>query len=273
MSLRQSLESLRDAFPRTDETQPALFVGHGNPMNAIEDNAYSAAWERLGEDLPTPKAILCVSAHWETRGTKLTAMERPETIHDFGAFPPELFAVQYPAPGSPELARLTQASLTKTSAELAHDWGLDHGTWSVLARMFPAATIPVVQLSLDRTEAPEFHYALGEELRELRQRGVLVIGSGNIVHNLRLARFDSGPAADWATEFDATVKAQILSGDHAPLINYERLGESARLAIPTNEHYLPLLYVLGLQNHGESISFFSERIDLRSISMTSVRVG
>lgn len=274
MSLDQSLRELKEAFPRTDQAMPALFVGHGNPMNALEDNAFTDDWVRVAGQLPTPQAILCVSAHWETRGTKLTAMERPQTIHDFGGFPPELFAVEYPAPGSPALAQLAQSSLTKTPAELVHDWGLDHGSWSVLCRMFPEANVPVVQLSLDRTEPAAFHYALGEELRELRRRGVLIVGSGNIVHNLRQIRFDpTAPAADWAIEFDTAIKERIIDGDHASIIDYSRLGTAAQLSVPTNEHYLPLLYVLGLQEPSERVSFFSEQLSLRSISMTSVCIG
>lgn len=273
MSLDQSLRQLSDRFPLQDQALPALFVGHGNPMNALEDNPYSQAWAQLGAALPTPKAILCVSAHWETQGTQLTAMERPRTIHDFGGFPPELFAVEYPAPGSPELAELAQETLaTKTSAGLDQSWGLDHGAWSVLVKMFPEATVPVVQLSLDRTQPPAFHYALGQELKKLRQRGVLVVTSGNIVHNLRLARW-ADVAADWAIAFDATVKEHILAGDHSALIDYAKLGPEALLSIPTNEHYLPLLYTLGMQEPGESVQFFSEQVTLSSISMRTVLVG
>jgi len=272
MSLHQTLQALEDAFPRTGETLPALFVGHGNPMNAIEDNAFSRAWADIGAQVPTPKAILCVSAHWETRGTQVTAMAHPRTIHDFGGFPPELFAVEYPAPGSPELAALTQEALAPTEIGLDESWGLDHGSWSVLCRMFPEATVPIVQLSLDRTQPPAFHYALGQALRSLRQRGVLVVGSGNIVHNLRRARWED-VAADWALEFDALAKERILAGDHKSLIHYEALGTTAQLSIPTNEHYLPLLYLLGLQGKEESVRFFAEHVTLNSISMRSILIG
>ena len=276
MSLDQTLSQLRTLFPETDEILPALFVGHGSPMNAIEDNAYSQTWEQLGAALPTPKAILCVSAHWETQGAFVTAMERPQTIHDFGGFPRELFAVEYPAPGSPALAELTQEVLSqspkKTSVGLDQHWGLDHGAWSVLCRMFPAARIPVIQLSLDQTQPPQFHYELGQELKSLRQRGVLVVTSGNVVHNLRQARW-ADVAADWALAFDATVKERILAGDHAALVNYTALGQEALLSIPTNEHYLPLLYTLGMQSKDEAIRFFSEQVTLNSISMRTVLIG
>ena len=273
MSLDQSLRQLKDAFPYTDTILPALFVGHGNPMNAIEDSLYSRVWEQLGGALPRPRAILCVSAHWETQGTKLTAMAQPPIIHDFGGFPPELFAVEYPAPGSPELAKLAQETLTQTtSVGLDQDWGLDHGAWSVLCRMFPDASLPVVQLSLDRTQPPEFHYALGRELRSLRQRGVLVVASGNIVHNLRQARW-ADVAADWALAFDATVKERLLAGDHTALVHYAGLGAEALLSIPTNEHYLPLLYLLGMQAGDEAVQFFTESVTLNSISMRTVQIG
>ncbi|MBB6051926.1 4,5-DOPA dioxygenase extradiol [Armatimonas rosea] len=273
MSLDQALRQLKDAFPITGETLPTLFVGHGNPMNAIEDNPYSRAWEQLGAALPNPKAILCVSAHWETQGTQVTAMEQPRTIHDFGGFPPELFAVEYPAPGSPELAELARETLSETTpVGLDQHWGLDHGAWSVLCRMFPAARVPVVQLSLDRSQSPAFHYALGRELRSLRERGVLVVSSGNVVHNLRQARWVD-VAADWALAFDSTVKERILTGDHEALVDYIKLGQEAQLSIPTNEHYLPLLYTLGMQHDGEGVSFFSEHVTLNSISMRTVLIG
>ena len=272
MSLNQTLQDLYTAFPQTEELLPALFVGHGNPMNAIEDNAFSRAWESVGKALPTPKAILCVSAHWETKGTHVTAMPHPQTIHDFGGFPKELFAVEYPAPGSPELAALTQQSIESTTIGLDQEWGLDHGSWSVLCRMFPKAQVPIVQLSLDRTQPPEFHYALGQELKKLRQRGVLIVGSGNIVHNLRRARWED-VAADWAIEFDQTVKERMLAGGHEALVRYEALGSAAALSIPTNEHYLPLLYLIGMQGKDDPVRFFTEQVTLNSISMRSVLIG
>jgi len=263
---------LSTVFVDSDKKMPALFVGHGSPMNAIEDNEFSRAWEEEGKALPKPNAILCISAHWETAGTLVTAMEQPKTIHDFGGFPRALYEKTYPAPGSPELARLSQELVQKTQVRFDRTWGLDHGTWSVLCRMFPKANIPVVQLSLDRTQGPAFHYALGKELRALRNKGVLIVGSGNLVHNLSLVAFqDTG--YDWAIGFDETVKQLILSGDHDSLIHYQNLGQAARLSIPTNEHYLPLLYILALQDEQEEIHFFAERVTLGSISMRSLRIG
>jgi 4,5-DOPA dioxygenase extradiol len=273
MSLNQNLQALRDAFPEADAPQPALFVGHGNPLNAIEDNPFSAGWERVGQELPRPKAILCVSAHWETRGTHLTAMERPPTIHDFGNFPRALFEVEYPAPGSPALAQLVQASVAAPHAPgLTQEWGLDHGAWSVLCRMFPQADIPVVQLSLDTDAPATFHYALGQELAGLRRRGILIVASGNIVHNLRRAIWDD-VAADWALAFDTLAAEHIAAGDHASLVAYESLGPEARLSIPTAEHYLPLLYALGARHPGEAATFFNTGVTLNAISMRSIRIG
>jgi 4,5-DOPA dioxygenase extradiol len=254
-----------------DAAMPALLIGHGSPMNAIEDNEFAQAWTELGQSIPKPKAILCISAHWQTIGTAVTAMERPQTIHDFSGFPQTLFDVQYPAPGSPELAALVQQTIRSTPVQLDHKWGLDHGTWSVLCRMFPAADIPVVQLSLDQHKAPEFHYELGKELRALRRQGVLIVGSGNIVHNLRMIAW-ADQAHDWAVEFDERIKQAILAGDHQAVINFDRMGELARLAVPTDEHFLPLLYVLACQED-EPISFFAEKVTLGAISMRSVRVG
>lgn len=250
---------------------PALFVGHGSPMNAIEDNEFSRAWAEVGQALPRPRGIVCVSAHWETAGTRVTAMARPRTIHDFGGFPRALFEMEYPAPGSPELARLVAEALPVPVAA-DERWGLDHGAWSVLRRMYPHADVPIVQLSLDQTRPPAEHYRIGRALRPLRERGVLIVGSGNVVHNLGLIDW-SGGVYDWAVEFDATVRDLIALGDHESLVRYERLGRSAALAIPTNEHYLPLLYALGLQEEGEPIGFFAERVLMGSLSMRSLRIG
>lgn len=252
--------------------QPALFAGHGNPMNAIEDNFFSRTWAELGRTLPKPKAILCISAHWQAPGVRVTAMEQPRTIYDFYGFPPELYQAKYPAPGSPELAQKTQALLAEYGARLDQEWGLDHGAWSVLIQMYPQADIPVVQLSLDYTKSPAEQYAIGQALRPLRQEGVLILGSGNLVHNLRLVRWQD-TAFDWAQVFDALVKDHILAHNHAPLIDYPSLGDSARLAIPTNEHYLPLLYTLALQEPGEKVSFFNEQVTMGSISMRGVQIG
>jgi 4,5-DOPA dioxygenase extradiol len=274
MSLNKTLQDLNAAFPDSDETMPALFVGHGSPMNAIEDNAFSRAWINESKTLPRPNAILCISAHWETSGTLITAMERPRTIHDFGGFPHALYEKAYPAPGSPDLAQLTQEIVQKPPVNLDRAWGLDHGTWSVLCRMFPDADIPVAQLSLDQTQAPDFHYALGKALRSLRHKGVLIVGSGNIVHNLRLATWrDDSEGFDWAIEFDETIKQLILSGNHDPIIQYPTLGKAAQLAVPTNEHYLPLLYTLALQDQAEPIRFFADQMTFGSLSMRSIRVG
>lgn len=268
----EAFAKMTDDLPEGESKMPVLFIGHGNPMNAIEKNDYHAAWQELGKKLPRPKAILCISAHWETTGTMVTAMEKPKTIHDFGGFPDELFAQQYPAPGSPAFAKETQTAVQKTQVELDYKWGLDHGCWSVLLPMFPKADIPVLQLSLDFRKPPQWHYDLAKELKSLRQKGVLIVGSGNIVHNLGVMRW-GGKAYDWATEFDQIAKQKILNGDHQPLVNYEKLGNAAKMAIPTNEHYLPLLYTLALQDKNEKLSFFNEKIDLGSVSMRSLKIG
>ena len=253
---------------------PVLFVGHGSPMNAIEETPFVAAWREEGARLPRPRAILCVSAHWETEGTRVTSMPHPRTIHDFYGFPGELYRVSYPAPGSPELAE-TVLGLVRSTAVRPDDtfsWGLDHGAWSVLRRMYPAADIPVVQLSLDRTLPPRGHYGLARELL-LREQGVLIVGSGNLVHNLRMLEWDAGRPYPWAAEFDRLATELILAGEHDRLVAYPGLGEAARLAISTNEHYLPLLYALALQDAGEEARFFAEGIVYGSISMRSLRIG
>jgi 4,5-DOPA dioxygenase extradiol len=260
------------AAPDNGATMPALFIGHGNPMNAIEDTEFSRAWAKVARSLPKPKAVLCVSAHWQTPGTRVTAMEQPKTIHDFYGFPPALFEKRYPAPGSPELARTTQQMMREAHVELDSEWGLDHGAWSVLCRMFPDADVPVVQLSLDERKAPAFHYELGRELKGLRKKGVLIVGSGNMVHNLREIAWED-TAYDWALEFDAQMKELILSGNHRAIVDYTKLGRSARLAVPTLEHYLPLLYVLGAQDESDSVKFFADKVTLGSMSMRSVRLG
>jgi 4,5-DOPA dioxygenase extradiol len=251
---------------------PVLFVGHGSPMNAIEDNPFSQAWQAAGRALPRPKAILCISAHWETRGTQVTTMQQPRTIHDFMGFPRALFEVQYPAPGAPDLAEQIRQVVKTADVQPDLTWGLDHGTWSVLSRMYPKADVPVVQLSLDRTRPPADHYALGQQLRELRQEGVLIVGSGNIVHNLRLLVFED-TAYDWALDFDARVKQWILDGDHEPIIQYQKHGQAAELSVNSAEHYLPLLYILGLQEEGEAVKFFADQVIYGSLSMRCVQVG
>ncbi len=257
---------------KSQSKMPVLFIGHGSPMNAIEDNEFSRAWIEIGRMLPKPKVILCISAHWETNGTYVTAMENPITIHDFYGFPPMLYQQQYPAPGSPELTKLVQKTIDKTQVQLDFNWGLDHGTWSVLIRMFPLADIPVVQLSLDRTKPPAFHYELGKALNPLRDRGIMIVGSGNMVHNLGIMTWEDR-VYDWAGKFDLTVKQLIETGDHESIINYEKFGKIANLAIPTNEHFLPLLYVLALKDEAESVSFFAEKVTFGSISMRCLKIG
>jgi 4,5-DOPA dioxygenase extradiol len=251
---------------------PVLFVGHGSPTNAIEENEFSRAWADAGRSVPRPRAILCVSAHWETNGTEVTAASLPGTIHDFYGFPRPLYEVSYPAPGAPELAGRVRETVRGAKVRLDPDRGLDHGAWSVLRRMFPGADIPVVQLSLDRAKGPAFHYGLGKELSGLRREGVLIVGSGNIVHNLGVIVWED-TAYDWAVAFDETVKRLILSGSHDALVRYPDLGGEARLSVPTNEHFLPLLYVLALQEEGDAVGFFTDRVTLGSISMRSLRIG
>jgi len=252
---------------------PVLFIGHGSPMNAIEENEFSQAWSAVGITLPHPKAILAISAHWETSGTKVTAMEKPKTIYDFYGFPKELYEVSYPAPGSPDLVQTVRKVIKLTEVQPDMTWGLDHGTWSVLHRMFPKADVPVVQMSLDRSKGPLHHYQLGQQLKELREEGVLIVSSGNIVHNLRMTIFDDKLKFDWAEAFDTKVKQWILAGDHEPMIEYEKQGHEAALAINSAEHYLPLLYTLGVKDEGESISFFADKVTYGAISMRSVRIG
>jgi 4,5-DOPA dioxygenase extradiol len=252
---------------------PTLFVGHGNPMNAITENDYTRAWHALGETLPRPSAILCVSAHWQTRGSAVTAVPQPRTIHDFGGFPPELYKVQYPAPGSPELAEETKALVQRTSVALDHEWGLDHGCWSVIMHLFPKADIPVVQLSLDFTKPAQWHFDLAADLAALRSRGVLIVGSGNIVHNLGLADWSHPGGFDWAESANRKLKDLILDRNDASLMTYEKLGRDVQLSIPTPEHFLPLLYVLGAKKPSDSISFFNDKTELGSIAMTSVMLS
>jgi len=255
-----------------DQIMPVLFIGHGSPMNAIDKNEYHTRWTKLGTTLPKPRAILVVSAHWLTRGTKVTAMEKPRTIHDFGGFPQALFDVQYPASGSPELSKETQKIITKTKVEPDFEWGLDHGTWSILLPMYPKADIPVFQLSIDYSQPPQYHYDLAKELSALRKKGVLIIGSGNIVHNLGMIDW-GGKAYDWAIEFDARIKMFMDERNHSGIINYDKMGSIAKLAVPTNDHYLPLLYALALQEKNEPVSYFNEKCEMGSMSMRSVQIG
>lgn len=257
---------------------PALFIGHGTPMNAIENNEFSVKWQELGKTLPKPKAVLCISAHWETDESLVTAMKNPKTIHDFGGFPEELYMQQYPASGSPTLvdAILERIKMFKIGKD--YQWGLDHGSWCFLKHMYPDADIPVIQLSINYTQDMQYHYDMGKELAFLRQMGVLVVGSGNMVHNLRLARasekgFNYRFSYDWAEELNLIMKDRILSGDHSSLINYSRLSKDVNLGIPSQEHYIPLIYTLALQQKGESIELFNDKIVAGSLSMTSLIIG
>jgi 4,5-DOPA dioxygenase extradiol len=274
MNTLKDLHQFSSTLKEEQIKSPLLFVGHGSPMNGIEDNEFSQRWKEMGKNLPTPKAVLVVSAHWFTKGTFITAMENPKTIHDFYGFPKALFDVEYPAPGNPALATETAALVHKTKVGLDHEWGLDHGTWSVVKNMFPHANIPVLQLSIDYTQKPQYHYELAAEIAALRKKGVLIIGSGNMVHNLGILdwkRPDDG--YDWANEMNDKFKQLISTGDHRSLINYEQLGSAAKLSIPTPEHYLPMLYILGLKEEKENISFFNDKTMMGSISMTSFKVG
>ena len=260
--------------PTHNQKMPVLFVGHGSPMNGIEDNDFSRRWSQIGTELPVPNAILCISAHWFTRGTFITAMERPQTIHDFYGFPQELFDVHYPAPGDPILAKETSSLIKTTPVGLDHEWGLDHGCWTVVQRMYPDANIPVLQLSIDGTKLPEWHYDLAKEISSLRSKGILIIGSGNIIHNLRMIDWNNPDSGfDWANEMNENIKRLIIHEEHKKILNYPELGPAAMLSIPTPEHYLPLLYVLGLKEKNENISLFNDRLLMGSVSMTSVKVG
>ena len=257
------------AHPR----MPVVFFGHGSPMNTLECNKYTETWRKLGESIPRPKAILCVSAHWYTEGTAVTAMEKPKTIHDFYGFPQALFDVQYPAPGDPRLAARVRELLEPVEVRLDDSWGLDHGTWSVLKHAYPSADVPVVQLSIDGTQPPQFHYETGKRLAPLRDEGVLVAGSGNVVHNLRLMKRAGGVPFDWAVRFNEKIRAALASRDHRALVDFGKLGEDARLAVPTPEHYLPLLYVAALQGDDEPMSFAVDGYDLGSVSMLTAVAG
>ncbi|HEY5425741.1 MAG TPA: 4,5-DOPA dioxygenase extradiol [Candidatus Tumulicola sp.] len=251
---------------------PAMFVGHGSPMNAIESNGYSQSWRAAGEALPRPKAIVVVSAHWYADGAAVTAMDRPRTIHDFYGFPRDLYAVQYPAQGSPDLAARIARLASPFEVSLDQAWGLDHGAWSVLVHLFPAADIPVVQLAIDARQPAAFHWELGAALAPLRDEGVLILGSGNIVHNLRMADFGARGGYDWALRFDEYARAAIQAGDRDALVRYERHPDGS-LAVPTPEHYLPLLYVVSLRREGETVTTVVDGIEAGSLSMRSVRIG
>ena len=267
------LNKITEPLGATDQ-MPVLFLGHGSPMNAIQETEFSKGWQNIGKTLPKPNAILCVSAHWETRGTFVTAMEKPQTIHDFGGFPEELFAVQYPAPGHPELAKETKKIVSKTTVGLDDQWGLDHGAWSVIKHLYPKADVPVIQMSLDYIQGPQYHYELAKELETLRKKGVLIIGSGNIVHNLPRMNWNQPDAGfDWAIEANTKLKGLISSGDHKSIMQYKSLGKAVELSVPTPEHFLPLLYTLGLKQEKDSLTFFNDKTIMGSISMTSLKIG
>jgi 4,5-DOPA dioxygenase extradiol len=259
------------------DRMPVLFVGHGSPMNAIEESVFSEGWREAARSLPKPKAILCISAHWETRDTRVTAMDAPSTIHDFGGFPEALYAMSYPAPGSPDLAAETKRIVRRVPVAMDKEWGLDHGCWSVLCRMYPQAEVPVIQLSLSRRLSPRNHYSLAAELAPLRRQGILILASGNIVHNLgrivlRGDDFNEPFGLDWALEASDTIKALILEDRHEELADYEKLGSAVALAVPTREHYLPLLYALALKEKDEQISFFNDQAVAGSLTMTSLLI-
>ena len=277
MTTLSAFKNFTSGLGEQEQVMPVLFIGHGSPMNGIEDTAFSRRWSQMAKEIPTPKAVLVVSAHWFTKGTKITAMDFPKTIHDFGGFPQELFDVQYPAPGNPLLAKETAELLHSAHVEFDHDWGLDHGAWTIIRHMYPEANIPVLQLSIDYTKGPQYHYDLAKELNVLRKKGVLIIGSGNMVHNLRMVAWDrlNDPeyAYDWAIQMNNKFKELIKAGNHKPLINYSSLGKEAMLAIPTPEHYLPLMYTLGLKSSKDDISFFNDKAVGGSLTMTSVKIG
>jgi 4,5-DOPA dioxygenase extradiol len=254
---------------------PAIFFGHGNPMNALFSNEYTKGWAAVGAEIPRPRAILCISAHWYLPGTSVTAMKSPRTIHDFGGFPKELFEFKYPAPGDTELANRVRDLLAPVPVGLDESWGLDHGTWSVLCHVFPEADVPVVQLSIDETQPAAFHYEIGKRLAPLRDEGVLIVGSGNLVHNLHAYSWGRHAVEpfDWAVRFEEQMRESLIAGNHDPLINYEESGRDAMLSVPTPDHYLPLLYVIALHREGEEVSFPVEGFDGGSISMLTVKIG
>lgn len=272
MTLKE-LENLGSNFGSTQQ-MPVLFLGHGSPMNAIEENEFVKGFRNAAKHIPKPNAILCISAHWETRGTFVTGLQNPPTIHDFGGFPKALFDVQYPAPGSPELAKLTKESIKSITVGIDQQWGFDHGAWSVVKHMYPKADIPMVQMSIDYTRESRYHYELAKELAALRKKGVLIIGSGNLVHNLRMISWEhlntDNYAFDWTLEASSKMRKWILEGNHQELISYQKQGRPFQLAIPTPEHFIPLLYVLGLKNESDQVSLFNDKAVAGSLTMTSV---
>ncbi|WP_312174235.1 4,5-DOPA dioxygenase extradiol [Chryseobacterium sp.] len=270
------LQNISDLFSNTAK-MPVLFLGHGSPMNAIEENQFVQGFRKAASEIPKPNAILCISAHWFTDGTKVTAMSMPRTIHDFGGFPQALFDVQYPAPGSPELAKETAKLLEPVFVEEDHSWGLDHGAWSVIKHMYPEADIPVIQMSIDYSKPPQYHFDLAQKLNKLREKGILIIGSGNIIHNLRLIDWRNintvGAGWDWAIEAHEKTNNWLLEGNFKNIIEYQNQGISLQYAVPTPDHYLPLIYTLGLKISSDELSLFNDELIGGSLSMTSVRIG
>jgi 4,5-DOPA dioxygenase extradiol len=277
MTTLSAFKKFTDDLPQQEQLMPVLFVGHGSPMNGIEDNEFSRRWKKMATEIPVPKAVLVVSAHWFTKGTKITAMDFPKTIHDFGGFPQVLFDVNYPARGNPILAKETASLLDSSKIELDHDWGLDHGSWTVVRQMYPDANIPVLQLSIDYTKDGQYHFDFAKQLMELRKKGVLIMGSGNMVHNLSMVALDAVKGVnygyDWAILMNDKFKNLIASGNYKPLIRHELLGKEGKLAIPTLEHYLPLIYTLALKGNNDTVSFFNDKIIAGSLTMTSVKIG
>ncbi|HWZ23530.1 MAG TPA: 4,5-DOPA dioxygenase extradiol [Cytophagaceae bacterium] len=276
MTTLGGFKTLTDTFQEQDEEMPVLFIGHGSPMNGIEENEFTKAWRAVARTIPKPKAILCISAHWETKGTFVTAMEKPKTIHDFGGFPKELFDAQYPAPGSKWLADETKKIITSTNVGLDEAWGLDHGSWSVLKQLYPAADVPVIEFSLDYTKDAQYHYDLAKQLVGLRKKGVLIVGSGNMVHNFQYADFGYGglssKALDWAVEANENFKKLISANDYNSLINYRKYSKAFQLSAPTPEHYLPMIYAVALRGKNENVSYFNDEVIGGSFSMTSLKI-
>ena len=277
MNTFSNLNHLANSLPDNENWMPVLFIGHGSPMNGIEDNEFSRRWASMANQIPTPAAVIVVSAHWLTKGTRITAMEFPKTIHDFGGFPAELYAVQYPAPGNPQLAKETASLIKNENVLLDHDWGLDHGAWTVVKHMYPNANIPILQLSIDYTKDSKSHFELAKQLMALRKQGVLIIGSGTMVHNLSMVAWDKlnekEYGYDWAIHMNEKFKSLIRNEDTNALIEYQKLGTEAKLSIPTPEHYIPLLYTLGVKRKNDTISFFNDRVIGGSLTMTSLKLG
>ncbi len=271
------ISDLKSRFEKNTPRMPVLFLGHGSPMNAIEENEFVQGFRNIEKEIPQPEAVLCISAHWETKGTFVTAMEKPKTIHDFGGFPKALYDVEYPAPGSPALAEKAKGIITKTEIGLDTKWGLDHGAWSVIKHLYPKADIPVIQMSLDYYRKPQYHYELAGELKQLRDKGVLIIGSGNMVHNLGMVDWnrmnDDDYSYDWAKEASEKMKSFILNDDHQALINYSVQGREFQLSVPTPEHFMPLLYILASKDNKESIKIFNDKAVAGSLTMTSIKIA